>query len=223
MIVIRSKLVLSTSYLVTEPLPLAVEEQERIASEEFKKLSDQATLPTFGREAVEKAEGQSSLANADELTSAPVEAIGKVRTIGSHTFILSDLVWIDTMFDPDQMEIIEINFLSNEYFSIARDQPELADAFALSTRVIVVSGNQAYQVVEGDLSIDQPAQTSLPTTINFDQSTPPMDDPGTDQPDSTQPKTSGDQSLPCWGGLVIALLPIMVLGVVRYITKIDET
>jgi Ca-activated chloride channel family protein len=212
-----------TSYLVTEPLPLTVEEQERIASEEFNKFNDQASLPTFGREAVEQAEGQSSLANADAVASAPVEALGKVRTIGSHTFILSNRIWIDTMFDPDQLETIEINFLSKEYFSIAKDQPELADAFAIGSRVIVVSGNKAYQIVEGDSSFDQPAQTSLPTTINVDQSTPPMDATGTDQPESTQPNTSGNQSLPCWGGLVVALLPMMVLGLVRFKIKIDET
>ncbi len=210
-----------TSYLVTEPLPLGAEEQERIASEEFNKFNDQATLPTFGRKAVEEAEGQSSLANADAVASAPVEALGKVRTIGSHTFILSERVWIDTMYDPDQMEVIEINFLSNEYFSIAKDQPKLAAAFALGSQVIVVSGNQAFQVVDGESPIEHPAQTPLPTTINVDQSTPPMDDPGTDQPDPTQPNTSGNQSLPCWGGLLITLLPMMTLLLVGKKTKVS--
>ncbi len=210
-----------TSYLVTEPLPLGAEEQERIASEEFNKFNDQATLPTFGRKAVEEAEGQSSLANADAVASAPVEALGKVRTIGSHTFILSERVWIDTMYDPDQMEVIEINFLSNEYFSIAKDQPKLAAAFALGSQVIVVSGNQAFQVIDGESPIEQPAQTPLPTTINVDQSTPPMDDPGTDQPDPTQPNTSGNQSLPCWGGLLITLLPMMTLLLVGKKTKVS--
>jgi Ca-activated chloride channel family protein len=210
-----------TSYLVTEPLPLGAEEQERIASEEFNKFNDQATLPTFGRKAVEEAEGQSSLANADAVASAPVEALGKVRTIGSHTFILSERVWIDTMYDLDQMEVIKINFLSNEYFSIAKDQPKLAAAFALGSQVIVVSGNQAFQVIDGESPIEQPAQTPLPTTINVDQSTPPMDDPGTDQPDPTQPNTSGNQSLPCWGGLLITLLPMMTLLLVGKKTKVS--
>ena len=210
-----------TSYLVTEPLPLGAEEQERIASEEFNKFNDQATLPTFGRKAVEEAEGQSSLANADAVVSAPVEALGKVRTIGSHTFILSDRVWIDTMYDPDQMEVIEINFLSNEYFSIAKDQPELAAAFALGSQVIVVSGNQTYQVVDGESPIEQPAQTPLPTMINVDQSTPPMNTPGTDQPDPTQPNSPGSSSLPCWGGLLIALLPMMTWLLVGKKTKVS--
>jgi Ca-activated chloride channel family protein len=210
-----------TSYLVTEPLPLGAEEQERIASEEFNKFNDQATLPTFGRKAVEEAEGQSSLANADAVASVPVEALGKVRTIGSHTFILSDRVWIDTMYDPDSIEVIEINFLSNEYFSIAKDQPKLAAAFALGSQVIVVSGNQAYQVVDGESPIEQPAQTLLPTAINVDQSTPPMDTPGIDQPDPTQSKLSGNKSLPCWGGLVITLLPMMTLLLVGKKTKVS--
>jgi hypothetical protein len=119
------------------------------------------------------------------------------------------------------MEVIEINFLSNEYFSIAKVRPELAAAFALGSQVIVVSGNQAYQVVDGESPIEHPAQTPLPTTINVDQSTPPMDDPGTDQPDPTQPNTSGNQSLPCWGGLLITLLPMMTLLLVGKKTKVS--
>ena len=210
-----------TSYLVTEPLPLGAEEQERIASQEFNKFNDQSTLPTFGRKAIEEAAGQSSLANADAVASAPIEGLGKVRTIGSHTFILSDRVWIDTMYEPDQMEVIEINFLSNEYFSIAKDQPELAAAFALGSQVIVVSGNQAYQVVDGESAIQQSAQIPLPTTINVDQSTPPIDTPGTDQPDPTQPNSSGSSSLPCWGGLLIAFLPMMTLLLVGKKTKVS--
>ncbi len=200
-----------TSYLVTEPLPMAAEERERIASEEFEKFSVQATSPTFGREAVENAEGQSSLANADAVSGSPVEAIGKVRTVGSHTYIFSDRVWIDTMYDPGKIEVIEIEFLSNEYFSIAKNQPELADAFALGSEVIVVAGNKAYKVVEGEIPGDQSILTPPPATSNNDNSNSPEISPGADDSDPAKSNSSGNISLPCWGGLVISLLPIMVL------------
>lgn len=200
-----------TSYLVTEPLPMVADEQERIAAEEFEKFSDQATLPAFGREAVENAEGQSSLANADAVTSSPVEAIGKVRTIGSRTYILSDDVWVDTMYDPGEIEVIDIDFLSNEYFSLAKDQPDLADAFALGSQVIVVSGNKAYRVVEGELPTDQPTLTPPPSTTDDNIPNSTEISPDVDISDSTKPTSSGNLSPPCWGGLLISMLPIMAL------------
>jgi Ca-activated chloride channel family protein len=120
-----------TSYLVTEPFPLGAAEQERIAAEEFKQFSEEAELPSFGRQAVEQAEGQSSLANSDSAVSGPVEAVGKVRVIGSHTYVYFDGIWTDTMFDPEQMETLKIAFLSDDYFTLARTRSELADAFAL--------------------------------------------------------------------------------------------
>jgi len=124
-----------TSYLVTEPSLLGAEERERIISEEVQKFNDLATMPTFGREAVEQAEGQNSLASADAAPEAPTEAIGKVRIIGAQTFILSDGIWTDTRFDPDLVESTKIEFLSEQYFSLARNHPQLAKAFALGTQV----------------------------------------------------------------------------------------
>jgi Ca-activated chloride channel family protein len=210
-----------TSYLVTEPTPLGIEEQARIAAEEFNKFSDQATLPTFGRQAVEEAEGQSSLANADAVASAPVEALGKVRTIGSHTFLHSDGVWMDTMYDPEQMKAIEIDFLSNEYFLLARNRPELAAAFALGSRVIVLSGDEVYEVVEGPLSMNQPDPQPPPLVIDIDQPTPTMDILVTEEPVSNSSKSPGSASLPCLGGLLVSLLPIMALGLVKKMSKIE--
>ena len=204
-----------TSYLVTESLPLGREEQERIAAEEFNKFNDQATLPTFGKRAVEEAEGQSSMANADAAVPAPVEALGKVRTLGSHTFIHSDGVWIDTMYDPERMNVIEIDFLSPDYFKIARNKPELADAFALGAHVIVVSGNEVYQVVSG-LSADNQLDPKPPPSINdVDQPTPAIDDPVAEDPNSKPSNSPGSVSWPCWSGLIVSVLPLMTLGLVR--------
>jgi Ca-activated chloride channel family protein len=210
-----------TSYLVTEPTPLGIEEQERIAAEQFNNFSDQAALPSFGKQAVEEAEGQSSLANADAVAAAPAEALGKVHTIGSHTFILSDGVWIDTMYDPERMEVIEIEFLSNEYFTLARNRPELAAAFALGSRVIVISGNEIYEVVEGPLSYDNADPQPPPLAINIDQPAPTRDVQVTEEPVSDSSKSPGNTSGLCLGGLVVSLLPIITFGLVRIKKKIE--
>ena len=210
-----------TSYLVTEPSPLGIEEQERIAAEQFNKFSDQAALPSFGKQAVEEAEGQSSLANADAVAAAPAEALGKVHTIGSHTFILSDGVWMDTMYDPERMEVIEIEFLSNEYFTLARNRPELAAAFALGSRVIVISGDEIYEVVEGPLSNDDADPQPPPLAIDIDQPTPTGDVQVTEEPVSDSSKSPGNTSGLCLGGLLVSLLPIMIFGLIKRTNKIE--
>jgi Ca-activated chloride channel family protein len=211
-----------TSYLVTEPFPLGAAEQERIAGEEFKQFSEEAELPSFGRQAVEQAEGQSSLANSDSAASGPVEAVGKVRVIGSHTFVYFDDVWTDTVFDPEEMETVKIAFLSDDYFTLARTRSELADAFALGMKVIVVSGEVAYEVVGEDTPVDPIIITPVSPTTEFDPPIPAVETPEPDQPISTQPVNSTSSSLPCWGGLVVALLPILALGLVKQNSKDDR-
>ncbi len=208
-----------TSYLVTEPLPLGTEEQERIAAEELNKFNDQAALPSFGRQAVEEAEGQSDLANADAVASAPVEALGKVHTIGSHTFIYSDGVWMDTLFDPETMKPIEIEFLSDEYFNLVRNRQELADAFALGTQVIAISGEEVYQVVPSLSSDDQTVSKPIPPVIDSDQPVPTAETPLPEIPESTPNDSQGSPSMPCWGGLLVSLLPLMAFGLVRKMNK----
>jgi Ca-activated chloride channel family protein len=200
-----------TSYLVTEPSMLGMEEQERIVSEELQKFNDLATMPTFGREAVEQAEGQNSLANADSAPTTPNEAQGKVRTIGSRTFINSDGVWIDTRFDPQRMETIDVSFLSEQYFSLVRNQPQLAKVFALGPEVIVISGDTIYEIIN-DASGNGP---TLISTQIIDQPTPTYPDPDQDFHEANQPETTSGSLLPCWGGLIITMLPMITIGIVR--------
>ncbi|MGB5845131.1 MAG: VIT domain-containing protein [Anaerolineales bacterium] len=205
-----------TSYLVTESSVLGMEEQERIVSEELQKFNDLATLPTFGRGAVEQAEGQNSLAQADSAPAAPYEAHQKVRTIGSRTFIDSNGVWTDTRFDPQQMETIEIAFLSEQYFSLARNHPELAMVFALGSEVIVISGDKTYEIInEGFADIPSPVPTPHVST----QATPAVSTPEQVHSETNPPKPSVVPTLPCMSGLVFALLPMIAVGAVRFRRK----
>jgi len=200
-----------TSYLVTEPSMLGMEEKERIVSEELQKFNDLATMPTFGREAVEQAEGQNSLANADSAPAASNGAQGKVRTIDSRTFLNSDGVWMDTRFDPQRMETIDVEFLSEQYFSLVRNQPRLAKAFALGPEVIVISGDTVYEIINDDSANKT---TPIPTQIT-DQPTPTYPNPDQDNPEVNQPDTTTGSLLPCWGGLIITMLPMITIGIVR--------
>lgn len=202
-----------TSYLVTEPLPLGEAEQERIVSEEFDRFSEKATLPSYGQQAVEEAEGQNSMANADAVTSSPAEAMSKVRTVGQRTFIQSEGKWIDTRFDPEQMEVIEIEFLSDEYFLIAEERPELADAFALGSRVIIVEGDNVFEVVEGPvMDIEYELEPILPI-LNPEQATPtPI---ANEDVDSNSSATTKNSSPPCLSGLFLSLVAITTVTLSR--------
>jgi Ca-activated chloride channel family protein len=211
-----------TSYLVTEPLPLGAAEQERIAAEEFKQFSKEAELPSFGRQAVEQAEGQNSLANSDTVVSGPVEAVGKVRVIGSHTYVHFNGIWTDTVFDPVQMGTLKIAFLSDDYFALAKTRSELADAFALGVRVIVVSGDVAYEVVDEDTPVDPITMAPISPTTEFDQPIPAVETPKPNQPTSTQPTNSTSPALPCWSGLIVAMLSLFTFGLVKHNAKDDR-
>jgi len=137
-----------TSYLVTEEMPLGAAEQERIAGEQLADMKSMASAPTFGQEAVQRASEQGAMAGADAVSGLSEEAASVVKIVGSHTFVLTDGVWVDTSFDPEKMKTVHVPFLSKEYFTLATTRPELGDAFALGDRVIALSEGKAYEVVE---------------------------------------------------------------------------
>lgn len=201
-----------TSYLVTEPSILGGQEQERIVTDELQKFNDLANAPTFGQEAVEQAEGQNSLANADAAPSAPVGGQNKVKITGSHAFVDTDGVWTDTRYDPERMEPIPIEFLSEGYFSLVRENPDLARAFALGPQVIAVSGDKVYQV-----TLDEIVEEiqSTPVSNQEIQITPSPTTP--DQVQEATPTSNSPTSaqLRCFDQVIIGLLPLLAIGILR--------
>jgi Ca-activated chloride channel family protein len=144
-----------TSYLVTEPMPLGAAEQERIAEEEFNAMDAARDAPTYGQEAVEKAAGQGELQNSDLASPPQAEETESLRVVGSRTYILSGGgKWIDTAFDPENMETVKVGFLTEDYFALAKLRPNLAAAFALGTHVIAVSEGVFYEVVGEDALVE---------------------------------------------------------------------
>jgi Ca-activated chloride channel family protein len=148
-----------TSYLITEDDILTQSGRERAADEAFEAAAAAPTV-TSGAQAVEEAEAQGGLADADVAPAPQSSGSGGgdngtgeggegevVRIVGARTFVLQDDVWIETTFDPSTMTATPIEFASEEYFQLLEEHPDLADAFALGSRVIAISGGQAYEVV----------------------------------------------------------------------------
>jgi Ca-activated chloride channel family protein len=70
----------------------------------------------------------------------------QIQTIDGKTFIQQDGVWTDTTFDPDSMTPVEIAFLSDAYFNLLAEIPELARYLAIGEQVIIVYDGVAYQI-----------------------------------------------------------------------------
>lgn len=84
--------------------------------------------------------------SGDDGTGFGYNQINPIKTVGDKTFILLDEVWTDTTFEPDTMETTEVVFLSDEYFDLLDEIPELAEYLAIGDQVIVVYDDVAYEV-----------------------------------------------------------------------------
>lgn len=71
-----------------------------------------------------------------------------IQTVGSKTFIWRDSVWTDTTYNPDDASAprVTVEFLSDAYFDLLLELPELADYFAIGQQVIVVIDGTVYEV-----------------------------------------------------------------------------
>ena len=72
--------------------------------------------------------------------------INPIQTVNGKTFILQGEVWTDTTFAPDTMETVKVEFLSDAYFDLLTDHPEMGAYLALGERVIVVVEGVAYEI-----------------------------------------------------------------------------
>ncbi len=198
-----------TSYLVTEPMPLGEAGQGRIANQVYEQMQSAPTAPSSGQAAVEKAADQGLMAGAQAPAAPDEQTAGRVKIVGSHTFVLADRTWVDTAFDPDRMQTTKVAFLSEDYFALAEVRPDLATAFALGQSVIVLSDGVAYEVVPQDKAV-------APVDI------PPVDEPATQTPDSPtgtpvpddRPGTDAGPADPARPGLCPnAMLPLGLLAI----------
>lgn len=143
-----------TSYLITEDDILTQAGRDQAIASAVQEIA--APAPVSGPQAVDQAQAVAQFEAADS-AAAPMATItvadggsitvgDVVRTVGARTFVLQDEVWIETTFDPSTMETVPVVFLSDDYFDLLVEHPDLADAFALGDRVIAISDGVAYEV-----------------------------------------------------------------------------
>lgn len=212
-----------TSYLVTEQAPLGAAEQQRLAVQQFNTLSTAPAAPSTGMDAVNKAAGQGALAGAQAPAAPEAQAANQVRILGSRTFVFSNGIWVDTAFDPQQMQTVKVAFLSGDYFALAERRPELAAAFALGQRVIALSGGVAYEVLTTGTAL--PPVTLPPEitpTPGMDAGlTPPTPLQSSSMPAGTPgPATPTSSQGPVGRLCVSALLPLMIMLVLIWVSRL---
>ena len=138
-----------TSYLITEDDILTQSGRDRVADEEYQVAAEPQEVS--GGEAVDKADAQGNLSSSDQ--AAPTasaddyEGGNAIKVVGSRTYVQQSGVWIDTAFDPSTMTATKIVFLSDEYFALLEEHPELAEALALGDAVIVIAAGTFYEIV----------------------------------------------------------------------------
>ncbi len=206
-----------TSYLVTEEKPLGETQLAQIVRDQYAQIESAPAAPSSGQKAVQEAADQGSLAEAEAVIPSAIEVQEQVVTVGSRTFVLSEGIWIDTAFDPQEMETHQLAFLSDEYFEMVSKNAALADAFALGQRVIAIDNGIAYEVVlQQSDSGPGIGRTEGPTpspAVNL----PLVNNP--EEPEPTEAPTSDSASappLPCLGGmLVVIAVPVTLLTRLR--------
>jgi Ca-activated chloride channel family protein len=207
-----------TSYLVTEPAPLGAAEQERIAGEQMEDMEAAPAAPTFGKNAVEKAAEQGAMEEAESVAGPPAEAVDVVRIVGSRTFVYTGDAWVDTSFDPDVMQTVKVNFLSEDYFALTQTSFELAAAFAMGPEVIALYDGVVYEVVAEDVPTEPIQVPAQPT----EEATPVIEEPvivgiPTEEP-ASEPGSPPSTPVPCLGGM-LPLLLVPLAGVVVVVRK----
>jgi len=192
-----------TSYLVTEPMPLGFEEQDRIAEEVFDTMKSAPAAPVSGQEAVEMAIDQGALQESEVVISSSREMANLVRIVGAHTFVFAENVWSDTAWDPASMVTIKVVFLSDDYFALVKARPSLGAAFALGKRVIALSDGVAYEVVPSN---------SEAAPIEIPQGDPPLQE-GALPLDVEQDIEPEGGRWPCLSALLpLSMLPLIVVS-----------
>jgi len=216
-----------TSYLVTEPMPLGLENQQRVAQDAYNQAL--ATPQSFsGKSAVDQAAGAGAMSQAQQAPAIPAPvsggsaAVQTVQVIGPRTFVLSSDTWIDTAYDPQTMQPVKVAFLSAEYFKLAESGPGLAAAFALGDQVIVLANGKAYQVVNDDTTVSPTViSPGLPTAVGSTE-IPVGPAPGPvfpSTPVSTAQPDPFAQPAPwtplAWTGLLVAVAAAAILTLRR--------
>lgn len=162
-----------TSFLITEDDIFTQTGVERAVEEAESAASDLADV-TSGASAVGAAEEAQSMTNADRAAPAPTSGgfgggdaddgyyegneappgqpggPAPLQLVADRTFLYRDGTWIDTTYNADEMEVVEIEFLSDEYFDLLDADERVAQFYALGEHLIFVLDDTAYEIVSAE-------------------------------------------------------------------------
>jgi len=95
-----------------------------------------------------------------------------VRYAGDKTFYLNaDNYWEDSVFADSGLEPVEIPYLSQEYYDLLTNEPDIADYLAVAEQVIVVWNDKAYKIVPNSEEPATSTESSDPPSTSESNST----------------------------------------------------
>jgi Ca-activated chloride channel family protein len=103
-----------------------------------------AAASSYGKGAVISSRVMKKIASAEQ----EVNMIITIKRIGDKTFNLKNGVWIEASLDENSIPDRNIDFLSTEYFSLSKSDPELRRILALGERVLFRWEGQIYKVTK---------------------------------------------------------------------------
>ncbi len=159
---------LSLQYgIITPYTSFLIEEEEIFYSEgrdeAAENLLEAYSGPASGADAVGKADAESSLRGAESVPQVvlPEEGLDQnsqeraLKSMGEKTFILQQGIWMDSLFDPENMVPVLIEFGSGVYYEFLDARPDWGKYFSLGEEVIFVEGGEAYQITTGPGGIEE--------------------------------------------------------------------
>lgn len=70
-----------------------------------------------------------------------------VKQVGDKTFYLSNGIWYDSQYDlKDKDKITKIKYLSDEYFDLIKQSPQVAKYLAVGEKMVVCFGDKIYEI-----------------------------------------------------------------------------
>ncbi|MFO1051808.1 MAG: VIT domain-containing protein [Planctomycetota bacterium] len=143
-----------TGGTVTDSLQEEAESLKQEARDSRGRLTDLPSAPASGKEAVEQSVALRRLGSLDAgagLRTGGRGSAGRsalVQRFAGHGFVLVGDTWVDQLYTAEMKgKEKRIEAFSDDYFALLRAHPELRMLFAFTTRVVLVIGGAAIEIV----------------------------------------------------------------------------
>jgi Ca-activated chloride channel family protein len=124
--------------------PSTVDERFEARMDALAISGSEAKRPTSGEGAVGLSK---DLAEERDRAVIEREESGTVRFAAGRRFVWRAEQWVDEEY-ADDMDVVEIEFLSDDYFELLRKHPEVKKFLALGEKVTFVFNNRAYRITQ---------------------------------------------------------------------------